>query len=191
LVYCGAAGTGKSRLAYEQFPDLYELPIGKDLWFDGYQGQETVLFDDFDGQYPLSQLLKLFDNYYIRQVPIKGGFVWFNPKRIIITSNYNPQDWYDYTNRTRQAMGLRRRIITLINFLGDRRIRYDGDDIKEFWPIYCQDTGVAIVNPKPTYTVDLLTSNFIPVTSTVTICNDCNYYPCEHVEDDDVNVFED
>jgi len=193
-IYCGDAGTGKSRLAYEQFPDLYELPIGKDLWFDGYGGQETVLFDDFDGQYPLSQLLKLTDNYYIRQVPIKGGHVWFNPKRIIITSNYNPCDWYDYSNRYKQALGLRRRVTSLISFSGNTRKRFDGADVRFFWPIFNEngvEVGGSAVDPiiPDMFQNAVLAQRVIPQQGI--ICTLCNYYPCNHVDDEEFNVLDD
>jgi hypothetical protein len=63
-------------------------------WFDGYEGQKLVLFDDFDkGQISFRLLLRLLDRYPM-QVPIKGGFVEWCPRVIYITSNLGPARWY-------------------------------------------------------------------------------------------------
>lgn len=64
-------------------------------WFDGYEGHESVIFDDTD---PTSFImratfLKLFDRYPM-SVPIKGGFVEWHPRRAFITSNFHPNDLY-------------------------------------------------------------------------------------------------
>lgn len=72
LLY-GPGGIGKTRYAFDNYPGLYEVPIqtNKDTWFDGYNGQEAVLFDDFAGEMPLTSLLKVAD-VYLRKVQIKG-----------------------------------------------------------------------------------------------------------------------
>jgi len=90
-VLVGQPGSGKTRWAYDNYPDLYSKPNGQ--WWDGYQGQETILLDDFYGDVEYSLLLKVCDRYPL-QVPVKGGFTQANWKRIIITSNHNPQQWY-------------------------------------------------------------------------------------------------
>lgn len=103
-LFVGAPRTGKTRLAYEKDPDLFELPISNGTaWFDGYDGHQTVLIDDFMGagsKVTLDNTLKLLDRY-VRQVPIKGGHVWFNPKVIYVTSNYHPRTWWKW-NTTRR-----------------------------------------------------------------------------------------
>lgn len=95
VVYCGRTGAGKTRAVYQNLPSpevLYVHPGG--CWFDGYDGHEIVLFDDFGGaEFKLSYLLKLLDRYRM-QVPIKGGFVNWAPHEIYITSNLHPNEWY-------------------------------------------------------------------------------------------------
>lgn len=91
----GEPGLGKSRFAYESSDDLYAVPIGKDLWFDGYDGQTTLLLDDFSGEMKLVHLLRLLDIYPM-QVPVKGAFVNLTATTIFITSNKHPRDWYDW-----------------------------------------------------------------------------------------------
>lgn len=99
IIYWGASGTGKTRLAYtrHQKDMVYDLPRpnGGSVWFDGYdpKSHTCVLMDDFYGWVPLHLLLKLGDRYPMR-VPIKGGMVNFCPEELIITSNKPYKDWY-------------------------------------------------------------------------------------------------
>lgn len=108
-LFVGPPGTGKTRKAYDMYPSIYALPVGKDLWFNAYQGQREVLIDDFAGNVGLTQLLQILDRYPV-QVPIKGGFVWWCPDVIIITSNMDIDLWYDYTSRAESCAALKRRI---------------------------------------------------------------------------------
>lgn len=108
IIKIGPPGCGKTRWAFENFPDLYRVSIPKktgQLWFDGYEGQETILLDDFYGEIAYATLLHLLDGYPM-QVQIKGGFVWKNWKRVIITSNEYIENWYPI----RQIAALRRRV---------------------------------------------------------------------------------
>lgn len=89
----GSTGTGKTRAAYHFYPDLYRTPDPFLRWFDGYRGQECVLIDDFRGKKDNSQsecafgwILQLLDRYSM-QVPVKGGYVQWAPRTIIVTSN--------------------------------------------------------------------------------------------------------
>lgn len=86
LFLYGEAGCGKTRLAYELFPDLFRVPSATLQWFDGYQQERAVLIDDYRGQGDSSFLLQLLDIYPM-QVPVKGGFEPWVPLYIIITSN--------------------------------------------------------------------------------------------------------
>lgn len=105
-VYWGKTGTGKTRRAFEEFPTAYFHPGGP--WFDGYEGDECVIFDDFGGsEFKLTYLLKLLDRYPMR-VPIKGGFVQWKPKTVIITSNHPPLDWYPHAKEEHRNALLRR-----------------------------------------------------------------------------------
>ncbi len=95
LLY-GKTRTGKSRFVFEQYTpdDLYVIPfLERKSWFDGYDGEPNVLLDDFSGGMPRTQLLRLLDRYRFR-VPCKGGFCWWSPIRIYITTNIHPRKWY-------------------------------------------------------------------------------------------------
>lgn len=115
ILLIGDTGTGKTRYVFEQ-PDDRPLYVwsssgGNQVWFDGYCGQERVLFDDFDsGQIPYRMMLRLTDRYQM-DVPVKGGFVKWNPKKIFITSNRRPSEWYHC-----DTSHLERRIDSIIKF---------------------------------------------------------------------------
>ena len=92
-VYFGETGIGKTKKAFEEAEGVPYMHSGGQ-WFDGYDGEEDVIFDDFGGsEFKLTYLLKLLDRYPMR-VPVKGGFVNWIPRRIWITSNYSPKEWY-------------------------------------------------------------------------------------------------
>ncbi len=98
VVYWGPPGTGKSRHALElggasQFWLPQPKSAGGCVWWDGYDGQETVVIDEFYGWIPRSSLQRLVDRYPL-MVETKGGSVPFVAKRIIITSNKSPSTWY-------------------------------------------------------------------------------------------------
>ncbi|AKV62292.1 putative replication initiation protein [Calanoida sp. copepod associated circular virus] len=112
-VYWGDTGSGKTKKAWTEAPDAYVHPGGQ--WFDGYTGQPDVIFDDFSGsEFKLTYLLKLLDRYPM-QVPVKGGFVNWVPKRIFITSNLDPRTWYKDAIQEHQA-ALMRRITKITHF---------------------------------------------------------------------------
>lgn len=113
----GKPGTGKTRYVHEHETrdTLWSLPAATPMWFNGYDGHEAALLDDFSGNMPLDLCLRLLDRYAL-QVPTKGGFVWWVPARVYITSNFRPEEWYDYTARPDHLVALKRRIHTTINF---------------------------------------------------------------------------
>lgn len=92
-VYYGRSGVGKSRRAsFECGASAYRKPLGE--WWDGYDGSANVIIDDYYGWIRFDELLRCLDRYPHR-VPIKGGYVNFSPRLLIITSNVQPRQWYD------------------------------------------------------------------------------------------------
>jgi len=132
-VLYGAPGLGKTRTVYNKFPDVYSVPLGKDLWFDNYKGERIVLLDDFSGNLRLVDCLRLLDRYPI-QVPVKGGFVWWCPAKIFITCNVHPRNWYDYTTRQDSYKALTRRIYKVWHLEEDQQPKcYVGEQLSEFF----------------------------------------------------------
>ena len=73
-VFWGETGTGKSRRAHEKWPDAYRK-MTNDKWWDGYKGEETVIFEDFKGSsMKLHDFQTIIDRYPIK-VEVKGAVV--------------------------------------------------------------------------------------------------------------------
>lgn len=95
IILWGPPNTGKTRYCFRYDPDAYFLQRGNgnNLWFDGYNGQGTVIIDDFYNTIKYDTMLRLCDRYPCR-VEIKGGTVEFVPNTIFITTNLHPSDIY-------------------------------------------------------------------------------------------------
>lgn len=132
-LFYGVPGCGKTLYAYTIDADLYALPVNtanRSLWFDGYDGEKTVLIDDFAGGIGLTELLRLIDRYQIR-LPIKGSQVWFRPEVIIITTNVHPKNWYNYSTRKNSWKALTRRIHEVYDWIESFQIPNDNQDFEQ------------------------------------------------------------
>jgi len=90
-VLYGPTGTGKSKFALEQHPGAYWKQ--RSNWWDGYDGNECVVLDEFYGWIAFDLLLRLLDRYPLL-VETKGGQTQFMAKTIVITTNKRPDQWY-------------------------------------------------------------------------------------------------
>lgn len=94
-VYWGTPGSGKTKAAKQWLGDHDSVTIANGF-FIGYRNNENVLFDDLDFKFmPRYLLLQCLDRYKMN-VNIKGGEKKWNPRRIAITSNTAPEEWYCY-----------------------------------------------------------------------------------------------
>lgn len=101
----GPTGSGKTSFACSDTKSFY-IKDGTQ-WWDGYEQQETIVIDDFDGEWPFRDLLRLLDRYPY-QGQIKGGYVKINSKNIIITCDRSPAEVYDHIDGNLRAQILRR-----------------------------------------------------------------------------------
>lgn len=90
-VLYGPTGTGKSKWCFDTYPGAYWKP--QDNWWDDYDSQDAVIFDEFYGWLKFSVLLRICDRYPLR-LERKGGYVTFRSKQLIFTSNVPPEEWY-------------------------------------------------------------------------------------------------
>lgn len=92
----GDTGQGKTRGVFDRHPDVYRLPLGdqQQLWFDGYDGENVIVFDEFYGQVKFNFMLQLLDGYPLR-LPVKGDHVYANWTIAYITSQHPPEEVYN------------------------------------------------------------------------------------------------
>lgn len=118
FVLWGESGSGKTRYVHDNELDLWVASDNSLQWFDGYRGNEAVLFDDFVSckANRFGFLLQLLDRYPL-SVPVKGGFVPWVPKRIYFTSNLPIEQWFLGVTPGQMA-ALQRRITKTTHFSG-------------------------------------------------------------------------
>jgi len=111
--YWGSTGVGKTRKCFEDFPNAYwkTRDPGQAQYWDGYDGEETIIIDEFYGWFPWDFLLRLTDRYPLN-LAVKGSTVPSLASKIVFTSNKHPRDWYpnsryqwDDTNPLRRRFG--------------------------------------------------------------------------------------
>ncbi len=95
-VLWGPPGTGKTKRAHWMAGEdsfWLQKPSSNTLFFDGYDRQTTVVIDEFFGWIRRDMMCRMCDRYPLN-VHVKGGAVGFMPRRIIITSNKHPSEWW-------------------------------------------------------------------------------------------------
>ena len=81
----GKTGSGKTKAAME-YKDVYKINGDSMQWWDGYNGEKTLVIDEYDNQIPCTKLLGILDGYQLR-LDLKGSFTYANWDKVIITSN--------------------------------------------------------------------------------------------------------
>jgi len=92
--YWGATGVGKTKKALEG-GNCFMLsePNNGVVWFDGYDGESTLVIDDFYGWIKQHTLLRICDGHPLH-LAVKGAYTWAKWTKVIFTSNKEPNDWY-------------------------------------------------------------------------------------------------
>lgn len=169
VILCyGLTGTGKTKYAYDTYPQLYRKPCDT-RWFDRYQGQETLLLDDFGGKMSkmtLLYVLQLLDRYPLL-VEAKGVYIDLQATTIIITTNHHPRMWYDYDKREPNYDALKRRIHKVLYFyeFGKSPVNCDMDFFfSEFWEgraptTFCRPIQIEDLTQEDTEETEEITPN--------------------------------
>lgn len=157
IVMFGPTGTGKSKFAHETFPNAYWKPPGK--WWPDYQGQSTVIFDEFYGTWwTHSEMLRLLDRYPV-SVEGKGTYVKLVATKFVITSNVPPHQWYteQYLKHPHAWPALERRLTYVVEMLpgGSSRVHKDleADPPIQYRSIGAMEMGINLYNPGPQFGV--------------------------------------
>jgi len=130
LWFHGTTGTGKTKTAVELAEQLvgddWWISSGSLRWFDGYDGQRLVIFDDLRTKHcEFSFLLRLLDRYPCT-VEIKGSTVGWTPEYILVTAPDPPRVQWSLRT-TEQLDQLERRVSEQLHF---------PDEIPRVWELY-------------------------------------------------------
>lgn len=116
----GATGTGKTRGIYQQH-DSHEIcritnyRIGKGVCFDAYCGQDVLVFEEFNSQIPIEDMLNYLDIYPL-SLPARYSDKVACYTTVYITSNvplfeqykdiqiYKPETWRAFLRRIHKAI---------------------------------------------------------------------------------------
>jgi len=110
-LFWGETGTGKTWTVTNEWLErgYYTVFDVNTPWFDGYQGEEHVLFDEMGpGAMDINKLKRFLDKYPVT-VPIKGSSGEFRATTIVLTSNTPIDCWYP-TAREEDIKALKRRV---------------------------------------------------------------------------------
>jgi RNA helicase. len=107
----GGTGCGKSEYAFNTYDDgmSYSYPYDNG-WWDGYKCQSTIIIDEFRGQIPFNEILRMVDkhpNYYVRRRNREP--MPFISKKVIITSALHPCEVFKNLSSNDSMMQLYRR----------------------------------------------------------------------------------
>jgi len=132
LWFWGETHKGKSETAENILLEKYgECWRSNDTlkWWDGYNDQKGVIFEDLRGNHVSFSLLLRYLDVYAIQVPIKCGFRDLEAETIIITSPFHPEDIYDKSDE--DVKQLTRRITEIREFgKGVRKNKQNEDSYK-------------------------------------------------------------
>lgn len=94
----GAPRTGKSYFVFSKYmnsegylTDLYQSTLTR--WFDGYNGEQSILLDDVDegliSRGLTKDLIKKLCDIYPLPVEVKGSMTQIRPRKVYVTSNFS------------------------------------------------------------------------------------------------------
>lgn len=123
-VWYGSSGSGKTTMAMMNHPknECYFVTISNNnnLWFNNYKANKhkIVILDEFSNQIAGIDKLKMLLDQFQNQVEKKGGFTYFNPPIINITSQRSPLHWFKEQPSKEDMIALLRRFKSVKKLTG-------------------------------------------------------------------------
>ena len=109
-------------------PNAYDVDLDS-KWWQGYDGEETIIIDEFRCDMKYGFLLKLFDSKPLK-LQIKHSYGQFRSKRIVITTNIPPHKWYQ-KKTDEEIQPLRRRLREFAKIYRFSDLTEDGPQYEE------------------------------------------------------------
>lgn len=114
-VFHGPAGTGKTSKVMDLTErKVFTVNVDDSFPFDGYDGESSILIDDFYGGLKYGYFLRVLDGHQLR-INVKGGHRYAKWTNVYITSNKPPADWY----KVGLTPALSRRLTTVVHLTPD------------------------------------------------------------------------
>ena len=125
--FWGQSGRGKTSEAFRRFglslnhPRVYKHNM-ENRWWPGYdyEIQDIVLLDEYsleNREFGFNRMKVLLDEYDV-QLDVKHGGTWFNPKTIIITSEFHPMHYFDDPKNPNKYEQINSRLTDITQVLG-------------------------------------------------------------------------
>lgn len=110
-VVFGDTGTGKTSAVLHGLQELGSVcrvtHWGGAGTFDGYDGQDSLVLDEFTGQPPISELLMWLDRYPV-DLPARYRARPAGYSRVVLCTNTEPWAWYPWAPKAQRAALARR-----------------------------------------------------------------------------------
>lgn len=99
VILVGPTGSGKSTTAKAENEGAYHCPwpTGGRWWWPMYEGEFCVILDEFRHQIKMDVMLKLLDRHPMG-LEAKGRSFRMVSKKLVITTNIDPCNWYTGVN---------------------------------------------------------------------------------------------
>lgn len=110
----GRSGVGKTHSVYTCYPGLYSKNGSK--WWDGYQGEDVILFDDMDPSIGTwcTRFFKIWADERPFIADVKNGSIYIRPTKFIVTSQYTIEECFGEIE-TRDALNRRFSIVNKVD----------------------------------------------------------------------------